>query len=33
MNFFSSGLVEIGEDGLMNGWKVLEQMWAVWHSI
>jgi len=30
---FQRGLVKIGEDGLMNGWKVLEQVWAVRHSI
>jgi hypothetical protein len=30
---FQQWLVEIDADGLMNGWKVLEQVWAVRHSI
>jgi len=30
---FQQWLVKIDADGLMNGWKVLEQVWAVRHSI
>jgi hypothetical protein len=30
---FQQWLVKIDADGLMNGWKVLEQMWAARHSI